>query len=159
MTKPHVQVLVVIRHGESEHNAAQTKAQGWSDPKVFDPSLTEKGCQQARQLRQHLIHEMQHNKYIMGKDSSALWVTSPLRRCLQTFLLSCPLLPATASDVSGCQSQKAVGKQVEEKLAALRYRALPRVRVVRFFFSLLDCAAYTNSGIFFALFTVLPWCC
>lgn len=122
----------MIRHGESEHNAAQTKAQGWADPKLIDPSLTAKGCQQARQLRQHLSHEMQHNKYITGKDASALWVTSPLRRCLQTFLLSCPLLPATASDNSSCSSgQKAVGQQVEEKLSALHCQGLPPVRVVR----------------------------
>lgn len=126
-----MQVLVVIRHGESEHNAAQTKGKGWSDPKLFDPSLTAKGCQQARQLRKHLIHEMQHNKHITGRDSTVLWVTSPLRRCLQTFLLSCPLLPATASDSSGCAGQKAVGQQVQEKLSALQCQGLPPVRVIR----------------------------
>lgn len=126
-----MQVLVVIRHGESEHNAAQAKGQGWSDPKLFDPSLTAKGCQQARQLRQHLLYEMQNNKYISGKGSSALWVTSPLRRCLQTFLLSCPLLPATASDNPGLSSHEIVGQQVEEKLSTLQCQSLPHVRVVR----------------------------
>lgn len=127
----YFQVLVVIRHGESEHNAAQSKAQGWSDPKMFDPSLTAKGCQQARHLRQELIHEMQRNKYITGKDASALWVTSPLRRCLQTFLLSCPLLPATTADSSGYSGQKTVGQQLQEKLSAMHCQDLPAVRVVR----------------------------
>lgn len=130
--KNAVQVLVVIRHGESEHNAAQTKSQGWSDPKLFDPSLTAKGCQQARHLRQELIHEMQHNKYITAKDASVLWVTSPLRRCLQTFLLSCPLLPATAADHSAYSGQKAVGQQLQEKLSAMHCHGLPPVRVVRY---------------------------
>jgi broad specificity phosphatase PhoE len=127
-----LQVLVVIRHGESEFNAALQKGDGWIDPKLYDPSLTAKGCQQARHLRQKLLHEMQKSSSLIGQNVNALWVTSPLRRCIQTFLLSCPLLPKTASDHdNNLSTTKAVCQQVQEKLAAVNGHTLPPVRIVR----------------------------
>lgn len=134
-----MQVLVVIRHGESEFNAALQTGNGWVDPKLYDPSLTAKGCNQARHLRQRLLQEMQQNASIIGHNANALWVTSPLRRCIQTFLLSCPLLPNTASDLDSTScGQKAVCQQVQDKLAVLQGDSLPPVRIVRYFANLIS---------------------
>lgn len=40
-----LQVLHLIRHGESEYNAA-TNGPGWEDPEIFDAPLTARGKQQ-----------------------------------------------------------------------------------------------------------------
>ena len=37
------QVVHVIRHGESEFNAAANSTKSWEDPQVFNPGLTAKG--------------------------------------------------------------------------------------------------------------------
>jgi len=47
-TAARPQVLYVVRHGESEYNAASRLAQNFHDPQIFDPKLTEKGRRQAR---------------------------------------------------------------------------------------------------------------
>lgn len=41
-----LQVLHVIRHGESEYNAATSYGMDFSDPQIFNPKLTEKGRKQ-----------------------------------------------------------------------------------------------------------------
>ena len=46
----HKQVLHIIRHGESEYNAA-TNGPRWEDPEIFDAPLTAKGRAQARALQ------------------------------------------------------------------------------------------------------------
>ena len=38
--------LYVIRHGESEFNAATNTGKGFSDPQIYDPKLTSKGQSQ-----------------------------------------------------------------------------------------------------------------
>lgn len=42
----HLQHLLLIRHGESEFNAAVQSTKRFTDPAIFDPFLTEKGQQQ-----------------------------------------------------------------------------------------------------------------
>lgn len=127
-----MKVLVVIRHGESEYNAAVRNQGQWSDPKLYDPSLTVRGCQQARRLRQQLAAELKNRHSLLLGKASTVWVTSPLRRCIQTFLLSCPLLPETAADNgSACNVKTGAVKQVQDKMDALRGSHLPSVKIVR----------------------------
>ena len=38
-----LQVVHVIRHGESEFNAAASSSKSWEDPQIFNPGLTAKG--------------------------------------------------------------------------------------------------------------------
>lgn len=38
--------LYIIRHGESEFNAATNTGKGFSDPQIYDPKLTAKGQSQ-----------------------------------------------------------------------------------------------------------------
>ena len=45
-----LQVLHVIRHGESEYNAATSYGMDFSDPQIFNPKLTEKGRKQVCHL-------------------------------------------------------------------------------------------------------------
>lgn len=66
--------LYFIRHGEAEHNVA-AKIHGdaaYDMPEFWNPSLTEKGIQQARRLQK--IMDL-HDKYI---------IVSPLQRALET---------------------------------------------------------------------------
>jgi len=63
--------MILIRHAQSEWNAAFSKTR--IDPGIADPSLTEIGRQQARELIGHLS----------GKGLTAL-VASPYRRTLET---------------------------------------------------------------------------
>lgn len=45
-----VQMIHIIRHGESEYNAATaSKDLGFGDPQIYDPKLTAKGRRQVRQ--------------------------------------------------------------------------------------------------------------
>jgi broad specificity phosphatase PhoE len=124
-----VQVLHIIRHGESEYNAATKMARDFRDPQIFDPKLTDKGRKevhfrlpsvlsweiivavlsfytaemvsgtkdhcpaQAMQLRERL-------KSRFTRLEGVLWVSSPLTRAIETFMLSCPLaskLPSSGS--------------------------------------------------------------
>lgn len=39
-------ILYIIRHGESEFNAATNTGKGFSDPQIYDPKLTAKGQNQ-----------------------------------------------------------------------------------------------------------------
>ena len=38
----------LIRHGESEFNAAASSSKSWEDPQIFNPNLTAKGQAQVR---------------------------------------------------------------------------------------------------------------
>eukprot|EP00891_Asterochloris_glomerata_P006278 jgi/Astpho2/6278/Aster-03673 len=73
-------IIHIIRHGESEYNAATQFQKGFADPQIFDPKLTEKGRRQAAALRQKM------RKIPTG----ALWLTSPLTRAIDTMMLACP---------------------------------------------------------------------
>ena len=42
------QTLYIVRHGESEYNAAVNLTRDFRDPQIFDPQLTAKGRAQAR---------------------------------------------------------------------------------------------------------------
>jgi len=72
----------IIRHGESEYNAALNNYKGWDDPLIFDPHLTDRGYAQARSLKRQLAS--------MPDLEDAVWVVSPLTRAIETFLYSCP---------------------------------------------------------------------
>jgi broad specificity phosphatase PhoE len=125
---PWLQVLVVIRHGESEYNAAVRQTPGWQDPKIFDPSLTAVGCKQAMLLRAQLASELQSNPSLVG-SKDILWVSSPLRRCLQTLTLSCPVLSGPFAAVAG--AARGATEQIAEQLRGMRGASLPRIKVVR----------------------------
>ncbi len=43
-----VQLLMIIRHGESEYNLACSKSRDYADPQIFDPKLTTTGINQVR---------------------------------------------------------------------------------------------------------------
>jgi len=72
----------VIRHGESEYNAADKVAGEVRDPMIFDPHLTSLGHDQALKLKDELSQ--------MSGLEDAVWVVSPLTRTIETFLLCCP---------------------------------------------------------------------
>ncbi|KAL3141675.1 hypothetical protein ABBQ32_004365 [Trebouxia sp. C0010 RCD-2024] len=74
--------LYIIRHGESEFNAATNTGKGFSDPQIYDPKLTAKGQSQASRLRSKLAEQK--------IPEEALWVTSPLTRAIDTLILACP---------------------------------------------------------------------
>ena len=50
--KAERKVLYIIRHGESEFNAATNTGKGFSDPQIYDPKLTAKGQNQVGLLQQ-----------------------------------------------------------------------------------------------------------
>ena len=41
-----LQTLHLVRHGESEYNAATLAKEGFSDPLIYNPKLTAKGRKQ-----------------------------------------------------------------------------------------------------------------
>lgn len=81
--KEQRKLLCLIRHGESEYNRADAERREIADPSIFDPCLTQLGREQARALRSQLAGRC-------AKHGEALWVVSPLTRCIETFLLACP---------------------------------------------------------------------
>lgn len=81
-TNKTVQHLYIVRHGESEYNAATSAAgTGWDDPLIFDAPLTALGRRQALKLRAKLE--------TMALPQDVCWVTSPLSRAIETLLLAC----------------------------------------------------------------------
>lgn len=48
--KAERKTLYIIRHGESEFNAATNTGKGFSDPQIYDPKLTVKGQSQVDSL-------------------------------------------------------------------------------------------------------------
>jgi len=83
-------VLVLVRHGESEYNAAAHRLE---EPAIWDPDLTERGRQQCADLRERLRRDPD----VVAEGT--LWVVSPLARAVQTFLLGCPFVRARPHDL------------------------------------------------------------
>ena len=72
-------VLHLVRHGESEYNAAcGAPGSSWDEPLIFDAPLSQLGRQQAAALGAQLSATVSPN---------ALWVASPLTRTIQTCML------------------------------------------------------------------------
>lgn len=78
-SKKDCKIVYLIRHGESEFNAACcARGSAWEDPLLFDARLTLKGKRQALCLREEI------KKWDLPGD--ALWITSPLTRAIETLL-------------------------------------------------------------------------
>jgi broad specificity phosphatase PhoE len=78
-SKKDCKIVYLIRHGESEFNAAcSAKGSSWEDPLLFDARLTMKGKTQALSLRKEV------ESWDLPGD--VVWVTSPLTRALETLL-------------------------------------------------------------------------
>eukprot|EP00889_Picochlorum_renovo_P004941 jgi/Picre1/31971/NNA_007319.t1 len=78
-SKKDCKIVYIIRHGESEFNAAcSARGSSWEDPLLFDARLTWQGRKQALSLRNEVL------KWDLPKD--ALWITSPLTRAIETML-------------------------------------------------------------------------
>ncbi|KAK3277528.1 hypothetical protein CYMTET_14468, partial [Cymbomonas tetramitiformis] len=77
--KANTKTVYLIRHGESEYNAAASLGPSFDDPLIFDPHLTPKGRFQAKNLGPKIREaELPEN---------TLFVTSPLTRAMETLLL------------------------------------------------------------------------
>jgi len=76
----HLKRVWLIRHGEGEHNVLYNAGKIREAEALYDPSLTEKGFQQARE-RKPLLEDALGDDPRMCAD---LIVCSPLRRTLQT---------------------------------------------------------------------------
>ncbi|CAK0787515.1 hypothetical protein CVIRNUC_010735 [Coccomyxa viridis] len=120
--KSQWKVLHVIRHGESEYNAATSLGMDFSDPQIFNPKLTEKGRRQAISLRTKLEK--------LAKLDGAVWVTSPLTRAMETFLLSCPKRHLLASGPSqaadSARIKVAIRPELTEHLVTTGDIGMPR---------------------------------
>ena len=80
----------LVRHGESEYNAACGRpGSSWDDPQIFDAPLTEQGRNQAEALGSTLAG-------LLGRR--CVWVTSPLTRALQTCVLARQAVGAACPD-------------------------------------------------------------
>ncbi|CAD7704064.1 unnamed protein product, partial [Ostreobium quekettii] len=71
----------LIRHAESMANADEDRC----GQDICDPLLTEHGHQQALSLRKNLTETLRN-----VDPSDVLWVISPLRRAVETFMRACP---------------------------------------------------------------------
>ena len=78
-SKKDCKIVYLIRHGESEFNAAcSARGSAWEDPLLFDAKLTVRGRRQALELRKDVV------KWDLPED--VLWITSPLSRAIETML-------------------------------------------------------------------------
>lgn len=78
-SKKDCKVVYIIRHGESEFNAAcSARGSSWEDPCIFDARLTARGRAQAMELRKHVS--------TWGLPDDVHWITSPLTRAIETLL-------------------------------------------------------------------------
>ena len=90
-SKKDCKIVYLIRHGESEFNAAcSARGSSWEDPLLFDARLTCKGKSQALTLR----NEVQN----WDLPADVVWVTSPLTRAIQTLLHVHPAIDISKSD-------------------------------------------------------------
>ena len=97
--------LYIVRHGESEYNAATGAAgTGWDDPLIFDAPLTKLGRLQAIKLRARLDS--------MGLPHDVCWVASPLSRAIETLLLACTGVERPASGWADLPSRLVVCRLV-----------------------------------------------
>lgn len=103
-SKKDMKVLHIIRHGESEYNAA-TNGPKWEDPEIFDAPLTEKGKRQAAALQNVLLS--------MDLPPDVLYVTSPLSRAMQTLLHAIPCMNSERCSLPNI----CVRSELTEKLA------------------------------------------
>ena len=123
------QVVVVVRHGESEFNAMSKSNGVWQDPRVFDPHLTAKGCNQAVELRGRLQCLLRNNKHInCHSPDDILWVSSPLQRCLETLLLACPALPQFSLSTNRTFRTGHLQSELHRTVGA----AFPKIKITRF---------------------------
>ncbi|KAK1961104.1 phosphoglycerate mutase-like protein [Colletotrichum sublineola] len=68
------QTIVLIRHAQALHNVDQ-------DWNIHDPDLSSLGLEQCQELRENLLQRF-------GNETDALIIVSPMRRTIQTALLS-----------------------------------------------------------------------
>jgi len=109
-SKKDCKIVYLIRHGESEFNAACcARGSAWEDPLLFDARLTQRGRKQALSLRDEV------KKWDLPCD--AVWVTSPLTRAIETLLHVHPdIEPSSFSCQSGKLRNVLVLPEVAEKL-------------------------------------------
>jgi broad specificity phosphatase PhoE len=95
-SKKDLKTLYIVRHGESEYNAAISRAgSAWADPQIFDAPLTDRGRRQAAALQAKFAS-------LGVPHHEVLWVTSPLTRAIQTLLLACPVSHMFGNGENGC---------------------------------------------------------
>ena len=99
--------------------------QSLQDPMCPDPDLTEEGRMQCLRLRERLSRE--------EIPEDALWIVSPLSRCIQTMLLGCPRIPlpealhhAFPEELQQAQQQQQQ-QQLEAHLIKMEQRRGPRI--------------------------------
>jgi len=109
--------LYMVRHGESEYNAASMTKEGFSDPQVYNPKLTAKGRKQAQKLQESL------GKLKLGKD--ALWVTSPMTRAIETMMLGCPHAARIGAAPQAKPLKVAVCRELAERMMTTGDIGLP----------------------------------
>ncbi|KAL2151144.1 hypothetical protein VTH82DRAFT_6242 [Thermothelomyces myriococcoides] len=68
--------LILVRHAQAIHNVDQ------ASHALRDPGLTDLGCLQSAELREHLVNSLPADRKVQ------LIVTSPMRRALQTCLIA-----------------------------------------------------------------------
>ena len=141
------QELYLIRHGESEYNAAcAASGSAWADPLIFDAPLTKLG---RRQVRAYVVatgglpapaavlqppapqasprgcrrappqaRGLRRRLHEMALPPDTLWVTSPLTRAIETLLLACP----SGSKLAECSDngEPNLGGEVPHNLAVRR---------------------------------------
>lgn len=96
--------MFVIRHGEAEHNVAFQIEGPAAYKKYRDPSLTEKGKQQAKESGAELL-SMKINMII----------TSPLQRCIETASILRTILHAPVFAVDGLIEEQGNGEICNER--------------------------------------------
>ena len=110
-SKKDCKTVYIIRHGESEFNAAcSARGSSWEDPLLFDAKLTARGRSQALHLRKDVL------KWQLPED--VLWITSPLTRALETLLHVHPrVCPSDFSCDSNAMKNVVVLPEVAERLS------------------------------------------
>eukprot|EP00803_Ostreobium_quekettii_P011060 evm.model.scf_76.12 EVM.evm.TU.scf_76.12 scf_76:86733-89268(-) len=94
----------LIRHAESMANAALDGSD------MRDPPLSEVGREQALVLRQDLA-----NKLASVDPRDVLWVVSPLRRAIETFLEACPWQEELQQNLLSVEVSSAVAEKRQGK--------------------------------------------
>lgn len=111
------QLVYMVRHGESEFNAATSRrGSAFSDPQIFDAPLSARGRIQVvvvlgNSMFDHTCHisipsgntntqatSLRPQLRALNLPSDALWVSSPLTRALETFWLGCPIIARGGPD-------------------------------------------------------------
>eukprot|EP00884_Botryococcus_braunii_P017611 jgi/Botrbrau1/4533/Bobra.60_2s0022.2 len=119
--KTQWKTLHMIRHGESEYNAATSFGTAFEDPIIFDPQLTAKGRRQALRLREELKR--------LALPDGVLFVTSPLTRAIETLLLAKPCFQCPRE----CAKHLLVRSELAEQLITTGDVGLPASQIRRRF--------------------------